>query len=134
MKKRIAVLSIILVGLVVSLVGFGVVANLNLDWTLEPYRSALGAEARHINWSSIHKGYISQGVVYQTNDDVIKVWQGYARQFGVEPTDGIGAEGRCVQLTKTDKKVVFRSQVTVRLCPITHGTQVFFNQVLYLLR
>lgn len=132
MKKRITALSIILVGLVASLVGFGVVANLSLDRTWEHYQGVIGAEARHINGFSVHKGYVSQETAYQTNDGVINVWHEYARLFGVEPTGGMGAEGRCVQLTKTDEKVVFRSQVTVRLCPIPHGTQVFFNQVLYL--
>jgi hypothetical protein len=130
MKRQIAAFSLTLVGLVASLIGFGVAATLNLDKPSD--LSAIGAESRHINWSSIHKGYVSQEAVYQTHNDVLKVWHTYAEQFGVEPTDGMGAEGRCVQLTTTDEKGVFRSEVMVRLCPITNGTQVFFNQVLYL--
>ena len=129
MTKRMAVLCVSLVGLVVSLTGFSLIANLNLGEVLARYP---GAEARHFNWRSVHKGYVSQEAVYQTGDEVMNVWRSYARQFGVKPTGGMNAEGRCVELTKTDELVFFRRTVTARLCAITHGTQIFFNQVLYM--
>ncbi len=132
MNKLIAVVSMILVGLGVSLVGYGMAADISLDRTLKTYLSATGAEAGRTHWFSVHEGYVSQAEVYQTNDGAVKVWQEYARRFGVEPPNGMGAEGRCVRLTRPDELAVFRSEVTVRLCPIAHGTQVSFQQVLYL--
>ena len=56
----------------------------------------------------------------------------YEGLYHIEPEADIVNQGACARLTKVNGYALGRQTVVIALCPLTHGTQVYFNQELYL--
>ena len=119
-------------GLAVVLASVSLFAVMNYDYVLGRYPGSMRVISGRFNLLSVYKGYFSQEGVYQTDDDVMSVWRWYARHFGVEPAEGMNAEGRCLRLMEADRRAVIRRTVGVMLCSVARGTLVFVNQTVYL--
>ncbi|MGQ0600402.1 MAG: hypothetical protein ACT4QE_01745 [Anaerolineales bacterium] len=110
--------------------GLSLLATLALDSARYP--GSMRVSDTHFDLLSTYKGYASQASVYQTEDDVMDVWRWYVQHFDVAPKYGMGGEGQCVRLDKMEQTLFLGRTVLVTLCSEAQGTQVFFNQMIYL--
>jgi len=130
--RRLALATLGASGLAAIFMGVGLLAVVRPDYVPGHYPSSMHVVSEHFNLLSAYEGYIRQEGVYETGDDVMNVWRWYAKQFGVEPTGGMNAEGRCVQLSIAKQYALLWRTIEVRLCSVARGTRVFFNQTVYL--
>ncbi len=118
--------------LAVTLVSVGLSATMNFEHASARYPGSMHIVSEHFNLLSFYKGYISQDSVYQTDDELTHVTAWYAGRYQIEPEHGMYTQGQCVRLARVDYYILIRPTVVVMLCSMTHGTQVFFNQTVYL--
>jgi hypothetical protein len=104
------------------------------DYLLARYPGATGIGEEHANLLSIHRGYAIHTAAHRTGDDVMSVWQWYARHFHAEPVGGHPFEGPCTTLSGSKQYVLLRRAVDIDLCPSKQGTRVFVSQSWYLWR
>ena len=125
MKKRIMVL-LAASGLAVTLVGFGLMAQLNLDEALERYPGALLLDTR-IDFAS---GALQRQSTFQTADELLVVRRWYAERFHVSPASDVYLTpvNGCVWLTQSKLTWRVDHNVSVLLCTLSQGTRISVNE------
>ena len=95
------------------------------------YPHSVQVISQRVNLRSAKQGRIGQANVYQTDEALPAVASWYEARYQVKPIPGTHRPGDCVLLTGTKRSVIGQT-TAVTLCPLAHGTQVFFNQTLFL--
>ena len=97
------------------------------------YPHSVQVISQRVNLRSAKQGRIGKTNVYQTDDALPAVASWYEAQYQVAPIPGTGSRkpDECVLLTGTKRSVIGQT-TAVTLCPLAHGTQVYFNQTLFL--
>ena len=134
MKKRfVAVLAAS--GLAISLVGFGLIANLNLDEVLGRYPGAVRVARERIDFDSLDEGAIRRQADYQTGDELMAVKRWYVARFGIAPASDMNPDptSHCVWLTQSKLALRVVHTVSVLVCAVPQGTRVSVNESVYLL-
>ena len=131
MKPKILFL---LSSLVLTFVGAGLSTLPTLDSDPSLYPSSTRIGSGHFDLTSLHKGIISQHGAYRTRDDSLTVWRWYAGRFGLVPFEVESAMGNCLTVGKDDYRVLTRHIIGITLCSNTHGTMIFTNRTLFMLR
>ena len=112
-----------------ALLGIGSLAFLGPDIALGHYPNAATLSL------NVHRGdggLITQDSTYETSDPLMSVAAWYVGRYHMEPYHDILAQGQCLRLAKVNGLIVIRQTVVVSMCSLNDGTQVFFNQTVYL--
>ena len=125
---------VLLSSLVLTFVGAGLSTLPTLDFDPALYPSSTRISGGHFDLTSLHKGIISQHGAYRTRDDSLAVWRWYARRFDLVPFEVESAMGNCLTVGKDDYRVLTRHIIGITLCSNTHGTMIFTNRTLFMLR
>jgi|SRR5579859_1196804 len=96
------------------------------------YPRAMQVTVEKVDVLSGSDAIVSEVGSYRTLDELATVEAWYMSRYGIEPGPSTVAQGSCVRLAKVNAFGSLRQAVVVSLCTALHGTQVDFNQRLYL--
>lgn len=130
MKKRLAALSITLVGLGISLVVANVLVILFKTDGLVRYPESGRIGNVHLRLDTLAKGYMIQDSAYRSADELPAVLGWYSQNLKIGPDTGLGGMGNCVSLRKSDEHLLFRQMIGITLCSWSEGTLIFVNRSL----
>ena len=85
--------------------------------------------------SSVHLAtgaLVAQDSSYETNDSILSVAAWYVWHYHMEPDHEVLVQRQCIQLSKVNRLRALRQSVRVSICPHNGGTEVLFNQLVYL--
>jgi len=96
------------------------------------YPRAMQVTVEKVDVLSSSDAIFSEVGSYHTLDELATVEAWYMSHYRIEPGPSSVAQGSCVRLAKVNAFGNLRQAVVVSLCAAVHGTQVDFNQRLYL--
>jgi hypothetical protein len=117
---------------VMMLVGVGGLAAIDISYASGRYSNSTQVISERLNVLSVAQGYVSEDGEYYTYDPLMAVTAWYAGRYKIEPDPGMYTVGQCVRLSKVNSYRIIRQTVVVNACSGGRGTQVYFNQTIYL--